>query len=909
MIRILRLIGPSAMISGRVFDRLFARNLCPEMSLEAVDLAQWLNFIFENGPIRPHDKAILRTFRSATRDYDFLCPNFVAIPSTPLLLYLRNCSRAPIRLLLIAHAPGAYALEWALLRPLLLKGDVIIAPSTSAQDAINFLSSELAAYTRVVPHPMRPLPYFHMRRRRDITSLTRMHPSKLLHRQIEAMAILSARGIRNCRMRIAGPIHEPGGQHTTPYVRSLLAKISRLRLEDSVELVGELQDAREKGRFLAGARLLVNLSVTIEESFGKAIVEALGAGAPVLATHWNGFPETVGAGGTCVAVEVTPLGMDVSAQRIANAVEKLLDSLPTHEVCQREALRFHPQQVGSLYRRVLEAAIQASVTDSTDRARIPDDGLSAAPTQGVLAYTAPLPQYSWWELFQIHVRDVASLRASLASQAQRDTTEADDLRSLLIAGIRAPLGRRLAGVSLDGIDHPVGTGYSSKCGGEFWGKIGEGALGPATLSSRLGCLSLLAHARRLRALRRGVEAMRADGLRSWGIEHFEIEALGLEGQYERAFQMSTARRDRLYWGDLAADRLHQLAILCRGWGRPELALPYLQEWVKRFPDSPESGSIYLDLCCNLMALCGDWSEEFSRALESARRLLGESADLTTIEQSMRRVEALKRDLQRTAVAEKTGRIASLSPVGRSTFLVNAARGKFVLKQMQLDRDPDRYFDVLRRLAQIPDRFCPRQIAALPAGACWYALFEWVEGRCLSSFDVDDSDWRSAVNLLRRLVKCDVVPEWCLESIWLDRLQHHISDEPAAAFMLDRLRRAMPRGERTLAHGDFALQNFVYRPRSRMLLVDWEEIGSAPPGFDAGWMLAHARIGVGVRSYEEMLPVLVGAGFSRPNLGWFEALGLLRLLFRARSLASDDRPYHRVRVAVERAVYECAEAVA
>ena len=56
MIRILRLIGPSAMISGRVFDRLFARNLCPEMSLEAVDLAQWLNFIFENGPIEVQDQ-------------------------------------------------------------------------------------------------------------------------------------------------------------------------------------------------------------------------------------------------------------------------------------------------------------------------------------------------------------------------------------------------------------------------------------------------------------------------------------------------------------------------------------------------------------------------------------------------------------------------------------------------------------------------------------------------------------------------------------------------------------------------------------------------------------------------------------------------------------------------------------
>src|SRR5437016_4952940 len=177
MIRILRLIGPSAMISGRVFDRLFARNLCPEMSLEAVDLAQWLNFIFENGPIRPHDKAILRTFRSATRDYDFLCPNFVAIPSTPLLLYLRNCSRAPIRLLLIAHAPGAYALEWALLRPLLLMGDVTSAASTIEYYANNYHRSELAAYTRVVPHPMRTLPYFDMHRRQDITSLTRVRPS------------------------------------------------------------------------------------------------------------------------------------------------------------------------------------------------------------------------------------------------------------------------------------------------------------------------------------------------------------------------------------------------------------------------------------------------------------------------------------------------------------------------------------------------------------------------------------------------------------------------------------------------------------------------------------------------------------------------------------------------------------
>src|SRR5437899_7443997 len=161
MIRILRPTGTGALISGRVFDDLFARNLHPELSVQAVDLAQWLNSIFGNEPIRPDDRTTLRAFRSATREFDFVCPNYVAIPAAPLLLYLRNRSRAPIRLLLIAHAPGAYALEWTLLRPLLRNGDVIIAPSKSAKEAIGFLSLELAAYTRFVPHPMRPLPRFH----------------------------------------------------------------------------------------------------------------------------------------------------------------------------------------------------------------------------------------------------------------------------------------------------------------------------------------------------------------------------------------------------------------------------------------------------------------------------------------------------------------------------------------------------------------------------------------------------------------------------------------------------------------------------------------------------------------------------------------------------------------------------
>jgi hypothetical protein len=556
----------------------------------------------------------------------------------------------------------------------------------------------------------------------------------------------------------------------------------------------------------------------------------------------------------------------------------------------------------------LEAAIEASAAGDSVSARSPEPELPATPADGLLASTAPLEQYGWRELFEIHVRDVEGLRASHASHAHRDTSEADELRSLLIAGIRAPLGRWLAGASLNGMDRPVGSAHPGKGAADFVEKIARSVLSRATVSSRLACLSLLAHRGRLAALRRGLETMRGDGVRTWGNEHFEIEALRLEGEYNRAFQMSIERRDPLYWGDLATDRLHQLATVCRGWGRPELALPYLRKWLERFPDSPESGTIYLDRCANAMALSGAASEEARRALESARRLLGESVEVSSIELAMQRVEALKRELACRAVAQRVGTVRSLTPIGRWTFLLDASRGKFVLKQMQLDRDPDGYFDVLARLARKQPRFCPCPAAALVDGSAhWYALFEWVEGHGSSSFDLDDNGVRSAVDLLRRLADCDVVPKWRLESIWLDRLQPYVSDEPAAAFILDRLRQAMPSGRPTLAHGDFAPQNFV-RCGSKMFLVDWEEIGSSPPGFDAGWMLAHARLGVGVRTYEPMLGVLLAAGFRSSNLRWFERLGLLRLLFRVRTLATSDGLSRRVRVAVERAVDECAKEI-
>ncbi|WP_437587683.1 glycosyltransferase [Sorangium sp. So ce1000] len=639
MIRILRPAGEPAMISAQVFDDAFARNLRPEIAVQMVDAAAWLGAIFGPAELRPDDEAVHAAFREATRGYDFLCPNYRAIPLAPLLLYVRERSRSPIRLLLIAHAPGAYGLEWALLRPLLRSGDVVVAPTESARAVIDFLCPEVSAHTRVIPHPMRPLPRVEAGRGAHIVSLTRMHPSKLLHRQIEAMAVLRGRGVAGLRMRIAGPTEDPITRDTSAYARSLVAKTKRLGLDDCVELAGRIDGARAKASFLGGARLLVNLSVTIEESLGKAIVEAQGSGVPVLATRWNGFPEVVGAAGACVPVDATELGVDVPAERIADAVQALIEAPPSHALCRREAMRFHPRRVRRLYREALDAALGASAAPAAGAAA-PGPECPGAPPSGLLSATAPLTQFSWRELFAIHLQDASRLREALAGGAHEDASEGDELRSLLLLGTRAPLERLLAGLPAGASSRPVGraTGRAA-AGAGFFDRVGVAATERATLTSRAACLALMASTGRVEQLRRGCEALREDGLGSPGARHLDIELLRCDGAYPGAFKALIEPEEPALWGELAAHRLRQLSAVCREWRLPGMALPWLREWLERFPDAPESGMVWLDRSACAVALAPDMLEEARQSFEAASLLLGASVDTTEIEAWLCQAEA------------------------------------------------------------------------------------------------------------------------------------------------------------------------------------------------------------------------------------------------------------------------------
>jgi len=880
VIRVLRPIGGSTLVSGRAFEHAFARSLHPSISVESVALEAWLDSVAPVDPIRPEALPDARPFRAATDGYDFLCPDHGAIPLSPLLLELRNRSRAQIRLLFIAHAPGAYALEWALLRPLVRPGDVIVAPTRSAADVIAFLCPELAAYTRVVPHPIRPLPRCGSKRT-DVVSLVRLHPDKLLHRQIEAMGILRDRRVADVTMKIAGPLSAACTSDESSYVRSLKAKVRRLGLADRVELVPEIDGPIAKSRFLARARLLVNLSVTLEESFGKSVAEALGCGIPVLATRWNGLPETVGNGGLCVPVETTSFGTDVSAERIADAMAALLQSPPNQQTCRTEALRFHPRRVRTLYRHVLELARQmepARGATSTDLA-----GAPAAPEAGLLSVTAPLTELAWDELFAWHIRDVASHRQSITRPGIGVGASADavDCRMLLLFGIQAPLHRFLAGVPLEGKDRPVHSG--------------------ATLNSRLTCLSFLASTGKNVALRSGVDALRHEGLSSWGIDFMEIEALRLEKRYAEAFRLSIEESEPLAWGELASERLRQLARVCREWGFPGLALPRLRDWLERFPDGPDSAMVHADRAANAGALGADFRTEATGALAAARSLLDQSVDLSGIQQMLDAVDAPAPPW--SAVAATVGALLSTEQVGRSTFRATTSSGQFVVKRIDGWHSADGYLECLARVSRNTS-WCPRPIATVRDSAERpYVIGEWIDD--LGSSDDAEREWPAMLDLLQQLRSHSVVPGSRLEPRWLTRLGQTLTDEPAALLLLDALRQSPPTGSCTLAHGDFSPQNIV-RGAGGYVLIDWEEVGSAADGFDAGWLLAHARLGAGLRSYGQTKTALLAAGFDERNLSWFESLGLVRLLFRARTLSMDDERRRVVVARTREAVASAAE---
>ena len=619
-LRIIRPTKRASLISARVFDRMFKRNLLPHVEVSALDLSSWLDSIFGavHAPSTIHQSG--QGLRSTSQSADFLCPDHHGIPLLPRLAWLRNHSRASLRLLLIAHAPAAYLLDWALLRPLLRPGDRIIAPTESARELIEFVCPSITSFVRVIPHPILPLNPKPAQALRAVF-LGRLVQSKLVHRLIDALQIVHRRG-HAIAMDIAGPLGEPNSAEESTYVRSLRARIQRMRLESHVRLLGTVDGEDAKAGLLAEARMLLNPSVSLEESFGKSIVEALGCGVPSVVTKWDGLPEVAGAGGSVVPVSDERFGMDVSADVIADVMEGIIDGPSKAEVCREEAQRFHPARVSLQYRHALEEALE-EYHEQGDGPDNPEAREPGAPTTGLLSVAAPLNAYSWRELFEIHVDEFEAIRLDLAGKPRASLSEGGHVRTRLFHGQRGILQRVMAGLKPGQLSAPTGKQEAIPPNIDFMNRISLAAAGKATRSSRVVCLELLTANHQTAMSRAGLNRLRSEGLESPGIDYLDLEILLQEDQIETALNRSLECLDGEMWGAQAAHRLCQLARIAAAGSFFERALPRLREWTLRFPDEPDSGKVWL--ARGLCAAGNKLPSEARECLDHARDLLGEHA--------------------------------------------------------------------------------------------------------------------------------------------------------------------------------------------------------------------------------------------------------------------------------------------
>lgn len=629
MIKIIRPLRKAELVSADVFDRLFIKNLGHVFDIETAHLQSWCETIL--GPVAepfPLNRAA-ENFYKKTRRYDFFCPGYELISLAPLFLALRNMSGSRTRLLFIAHAPGAYVMQWALLGPLLFPGDLIIAPGDSAKRTIEFLNKDLSPYIETICHPMHSLDRVSAPERVDgkdtIATISRIHEDKLIHLQIEAMAILRERGFNNLIMEIAGPLAYSDGR-TTVYARSLFAKIARLRLEDRVKMVGPIYGDQDKAAFLSRARMMVSLSICREEAFPKTSVEALTLGMPVVATRWNGFTETVGECGRLVPVRRAE-GRDnlvVSAKDIADAIEQVYRQPPDRVLCIRQAERFRPDIIADKYRKALNASLTKNSSKQETGLNPNDCRGSAAPSQGLLFKNAILNPFSFKELFDLHIKDANSIRMEWEGKSTDKKTEGALINEFLQASTKDAVEHFLAGIDDDHQGEIFGEDdQQSNANGDFFDRIYSGVKTYSCQKSKEMCLFMCREAARGDLLEKGLEYIAKKGRKTRGFDYLKIELFALKKDYSSAvrhfYQANSLKRIET----CNAVNLRQIARISRMAQRPEMALPWLRRWLALHPDSPESGPIWLDLSVSAFSSGGRYSKEAEESLKHAKSLLGD----------------------------------------------------------------------------------------------------------------------------------------------------------------------------------------------------------------------------------------------------------------------------------------------
>ncbi len=277
----------------------------------------------------------------------------------------------------------------------------MVAPSEHAARIIRWFMPELAPAIRVIPHPI-PLPEHFSnfpsreKEREHFLVLGRLRREKCLHQLIQGYALFRESSSGDIpSLVIAGPQVEEERGTPLSYYLALRQRVRRLGLDGKVLFPGAVTGGAKEELFRR-ARGVCNLSLSLEESFGKTPAEALARGIPLLATRWSAFPEVVGSRGILVSPREEPYGETPSLDiaEIARAFEGLC-SLPRTNFPEEEDFPWRPETVRFRYREMLGEALEEEVLPLAENLR----------NRGILGRTAPLNVLSEEELFECHRRD------------------------------------------------------------------------------------------------------------------------------------------------------------------------------------------------------------------------------------------------------------------------------------------------------------------------------------------------------------------------------------------------------------------------------------------------------------------------------------------------------------------------
>ena len=589
-VRVLRLVGPNRALTARVFEENFMGALAPFVDVRSLPMPpSWPDFFARLG-----------------RAVSFFSPNYELEPFVPWLLSLRNDRRAPARLLFVAHSPGGMAWIWRLLVPHLRPGDRIVAPSRHAASVIVWMEPRLRPFVRVLSHPIPSVERSGTREGegRSLLFLGRIRQEKCLHQLLDGYALFLRRRGKGPRLVLAGPLDDEENGRPLAYVRALRHRARRLGLEGLLSFPGPLAGAAREAAF-DGALGLCNLSLSLEESFGKAPAEGLVRGLPVLATAWSAFPELLDDRGVFVPPRWDEKEgiLSVDAEAVADGLEGLL-VLPRRAPLSAAENPFEPRSVGATYRALLVEAME-------------ERSLPAPACGGALDAMAPLGA-SEEDLFAFHRDECARRLKRMAGEEAPCYGEAERIQGVLGFALHDGLVRIF---SQGEPALPSRRALSLPPEEDDSVLFRAAAQGMGSDLSRLGTVLALAEGGRPGEARRLFEALPDDGGRA---RRFVSVRLALrEGDGAGALAAWKGREGDWISREESGPWLRLGAEIAREGGidGARQIRPLLAAWCRRFPDGPESGAVALGWCLAALACGREAVGEGREALERARAVV------------------------------------------------------------------------------------------------------------------------------------------------------------------------------------------------------------------------------------------------------------------------------------------------